>query len=205
MAKVFKIEVKKEDFNNVIANQEFNTLVASNQVGDKFFVPEESALLVLGTSVPMRNSEGIVRLDDEGKEMHRSAAQHFPVVRLIDGKPSSVVELYVGQLVKVDINRKIVFNNELASALRKGSEAFKELICNKCLEITEDTICQDRDWDNEANAYKRDDGGKYIPVDKRVFNFEVKRSALNAEDTTAAYDMLQQYYKEMYAEYVETK
>ena len=204
MAKL-KINIQKADFNGLTANQEFATIRIQNQVGDRFFVPAAEALLVLGTSIPALDRDGNVMKDEKGNEMNRSVGQHFPVVRLVDGKPTEVIELYVGQIVKLDINRKLVYPGALADALRKSSDDFKAAICGKVLEITEEKECDDRQWDQAANQWMRNEDGSFATRKNRAFKFEAKPSALSTADTDKAYELLNQYYNEMYSEYVSTK
>ena len=201
--KIFNVEITKSDFNGIIANQEFAPIQTVNQVGDRFYVPTEGLLLVLGTSVNMRDRNGNELLNEDGSVRHRQAAQHFCVVRVNDkNHPVDVVELYVGQLVKVDINRKIVYPGVLSNALRSGDKAFKDAICGKILEITEEGTCEDRHWNAELNQYERDAEGKFVPEVKRCLKFEPKASALSEAGKTKAEEMLTQYYAERYAEYV---
>ena len=204
MAKLM-LNIQKTDFNGITANQEFATIRIQNQVGDRFFVPAPNMLLVLGTSIPALDRDGNVMKDEKGNEMNRSVGQHFPAVRLVDGKPTEVVELYVGQIVKLDINRKLVYPGVLSDALRKSSDDFKAAICGKVLEITEEKECDDRQWDQAANQWMRNEDGTFTARKNRAFKFEPKPSPLNAADTDAAYAMLDQYYNEMYSDYVSTK
>lgn len=202
MAKSFKI--KQEEFNGLVANQEFAALRVQNQVGDRFFVPKAGNLLVLGTAIPALDRDGNTIKDEKGNDVSRSVGQHFPVVRIVDGKPTEVVELYVGQIVKLDANRKLVYPSILSDALRKGSDDFKKAICGKVLEITEESECDDRVWDQATSRWLRDseDETKFATQKKRVLKFEPKASALSAADTEKAYDMLVSYCEERYADYV---
>lgn len=186
MAKI-TLNFKANEINNIIASQEFNTLRTTTQVGDRFYVPAEGSLLVLGTKV-------------DGRDI--AVGQHFPAIRIIDGTPVEVVELYVGQLVKLDVNRKLVFNTPLSDALRKNGEAFKEAVCDRVLEVTDSQEIDDRDWDDKANAYKRDENNKYIPTKKTAYKFEAKRHNLSDDMLTKAYDMLKAYINENYGEII---
>lgn len=201
--KLLTIDITKSDFNGIIANQEFASIQTVNQVGDRFYVPTEALLLVLGTSINMRDRNGNEVLNEDGTVRHRQAAQRFCAVRVDDkNRPVNVVELYVGQLVKIDINRKIVYPGVLSAALRAGDKAFKEAICGKVLEITEEGTCKDRHWNTDLNQYERDAEGKFVPEVKRCLKFEPKVSALSAADKAKSEEMLTQYYTERYAEYV---
>lgn len=134
----------------------------------------------------------------------RLVGQHFPVVRLLDGKPAEVVELYVGQIVKADYFGRIVFPGALSDALRKGSDAFKREICNRALEIVEEKECIDRIWDQENNRWMRDaeDPTKLAQRTNRAFKFEAKASTLSAADLEKANQMLLEYYKSEYPDVV---
>lgn len=206
MAKVPVLKIKQENFNGIMANQEFATLRIQNQLGDRFFIPKPEMLLIVGSSIPALDRNGNTIKDEKGNETYRSVGQHFPAVRIVDGKPTEVVELYVGQLVKLDIKRKLVFPGILSDSLRKSSDDFKKAICGKVLEITEETECDDRVWDANNARWMRDpeDDMKFVSQKKRVFKFEPKPSALNAADTDEAYKMLERYITEMYSEIAET-
>ena len=186
MAKI-TLNFKAKEINNIVASQEFNTLRTTTQVGDRFYVPAPNSLLVLGTKV-------------DGRDI--AVGQHFPAIRIIDGTPVEVVELYVGQLVKLDVNRKLVFNTPLSDALRKNGEAFKEAVCDRILEVTDSQEIDDRDWDDKANAYKRDENNKYIPTKKTAYKFEAKRHNLSDDMLTKAYEMLKAYINENYGEII---
>lgn len=189
MAKI-TLNFKANEINNIVASQEFNTLRTSTQVDDRFYVPSVDSLLVLGTKI-------------EGRAVE--VGQHFPAVRIIDGTPVEVVELYVGQIVKLDVNRKLVFRTPLSDALRKSGEAFKEAICDRILEVTDSQEIDDRDWDPKApngGAYKRDANNKYIPTQKTAYKFEAKRHNLSDDMLAKAYDMLKAYINDNYGEII---
>lgn len=189
MAKI-TLNFKANEINSIVASQEFNTLRTTTQVGDRFYVPTKGSLLVLGTKI-------------EGRAVE--VGQHFPAVRIIDGTPVEVVELYVGQLVKLDVNRKLVFNTPLSDALRKSGEAFKDAICDHILEVTDSQEIDDREWDPKApngGAYKRDENDKYIPTKKTAYKFEAKRHNLSEDVLTKAYEMLKGYINENYGEII---
>lgn len=189
MAKI-TLNFKANEINNIVASQEFNTLRTTTQVGDRFYVPTKDSLLVLGTKI-------------EGRDVE--VGQHFPAVRILDGAPVEVVELYVGQLVKLDVNRKLVFNTPLSDALRKNGEAFKDAICDRILEVTDSADIMDRDWDDKANAYKRDANNKYIPTSKTAYKFEAKHHNLSDDMLTAVYELLKAYINDNYGEIIDAK
>lgn len=184
----------------VMANQEFNAIRVTNQVGDRFLVPTADWLLVLGTEVPSMDRNGNAILDDRGNPQMRSVGQHFPVLRLIDGVPTEVVELYVGQVVKTDYFGRIAYPNALSDALRKSSDAFKKEICGNVLEITDEKEITDRVWDQANNRWMRDseNEGALAKRSNRAFKFEVKRSPLNASEMAKATEMLVEYYQKNY-------
>lgn len=186
MAKI-TLNFKAKEINDVVASQEFNTLRTTTQVGDRFYVPAPNSLLVLGTKI-------------EGRDVE--VGQHFPAVRIIDGTPVEVVELYVGQIVKLDVNRKLAFHTPLSDALRKSGDAFKAAICDRILEVTDSADIMDRDWDDKANAYKRDANNKYIPTPKIAYKFEAKHHNLSDDVLAKAYEMLKAYINDNYGEII---
>ena len=193
-----KITIKNSTFAGLAASQEFNTLRTPLQIGDQFYVPRAEMLLVLGTDIPASK-------DDKGREYPaRVAAQYFPVVRMDGDKPIEVTNLYVGQLVKVDAKRAIAFPNELSTALRKGSDAFKEMICDRILETTESKEIQDRVWDEENTKWATNDDGKTLKTQtKDAFKFEVKKHNLTPEIVNKCEEMLSDYIKANYADLAE--
>jgi hypothetical protein len=188
-----EIRIKQEISNDLAANQEFNVLRTSNQVGDKFYVPMEEMLLVLGT-----------HLEANGNNPARTVGQYFPVVRLIDGEPAEVTNLYVGQIVKVDVNRAIAYQSPLSDALRQSSVAFKSLICNKILEITESKEILDRVWDDTKKRWATDDDGKLKSRSAFAFKFVPKTHNMSDATLSKCYDMLEAHYKANYADLIET-
>lgn len=195
MAKNFKI--KTATFEGMAASQEFNVLRTSLQIGDQFYVPNADMLLVMGTALPEST-------DDTGRTYPaRTVGQYFPVVRMNDGNPVEVTNMYVGQLVKVDIRRAIAYPGELSSALRKGSDSFKELICDRILEATESKDIDDRVWDTDH--WKRDDNNKFVSEKKTAFKFDVKHHNLSADVISKCEDMLADYYNAQYGNLVEAE
>lgn len=180
MAKV--LTVKKMKLNGLETSQEFNEIRSTIQVGDRFFVPMADMLMILGTSL-------------EGRDM--PVAQYFPAVKLdADNNPVSVQNLYIGQIVKLDVNRQVAFNNELYKALSTpgGSAKFKSLICGKILEVTESKEILDRVWDNEKVAWKRNADETFASQKKIAFRFEPKNLP-NATVATAAINKLMEHYE----------
>lgn len=180
MAKV--LTVKKMKLNGLETSQEFNEIRSTIQVGDRFFVPMTDMLMILGTSL-------------KGRGM--PVAQYFPAVKLdADNKPVSVQNLYIGQIVKLDVNRQVAFNNELYKALSTpgGSAKFKNLICGKILEVTESKEILDRVWDNEKIAWKRNADDTFASQKKIAFRFEPKNLP-NVIVVTAATNKLMEHYE----------
>lgn len=202
MAKTLKVKAYDTDFNGNAVAQDFTPLRVQHQVGDKFYIPKETLLLILGTSIPAQTRDGAPILDEKGNPTNRTVGQHFPAVRIVNGQPTEAVELYVGQIVKVDVNQKVVFNGELAQALRKGSDDFKKAICGKTLEITAEDECEGRVWDADANRWARNEDGSFASQLARALKFEAKASAFNAKEIEAAEDVLIGYINETYAELV---
>ena len=188
-----ELVIKNEISNDIAANQEFNVLRTTNQVGDKFYVPMQEMLLVLGT-----------HLEANGNNPARTVGQYFPVVRISDGKPVEVVNLYVGQLVKLDVNRVIAYDGPLASAIRQSSDAFKKVICDKILEIKDTKPIKDRVWDDAKKQWKRNEDGTYASKDAFAYKFVPVAHNFNEAQLTACLDMLEKYYLENYADLVET-
>lgn len=202
-----KLAIKSVAIKGTMANQEFPQLRIQTQVGDKFFVPKADQLLVLSIALPLLGNE---RPNEKGEITPRLVGQHFPAVRIVDGKPTEVVELYVGQLVKVDINRALVFPGTLADALRKGSDSFKQVICGRMLSVTEEKTIKDRVWVNadpengvEAGWLREEDGKTFASADKRALKFEPVASNMSAADTNTAYEMLEAFYADRYADHLE--
>lgn len=206
MAKTFRnLKITKSDFNDIMANQTFNALVASTQVGDKFYVPLERDLLVLGTDINARDAAGNELMDEAGKPVRRSVAQRFCAVRVVDNKPVEVRELYVGQLVKVDANRRIVFPGTLSNALRHGDAAFKEAICGMILEVIDEKECDARIWVESEARWKRNEDGTFASQKKTALHFDPKRNTMPSEEIEKAINMLYDYYKEHYRDHVSTE
>ena len=185
MAKIFSKEVDKTLEGNIGLQQDFVQLSTINQIGDRFYVPMAHNLLVRGTTV----------IDRSGHE--RQAGQRFYAVRVIDDTPTEVVELYVGQIVKVDVNGRVVFNNPLSNALRRSGEAFKSLICNQFLEIVGSKDIEDRKWDDKTQQYERDENDRFVRIPKTALQFEVKVKP-NQFNVEACEALLEEYYKEVY-------
>lgn len=194
MAKTFEPIKEPVKFDGIFVSQEFNTLTTINQIGDQFYVPNPKYIFIQGTVVPAQNGRP-----------ERMAGQRFVAVRVIDGKPVEAVELYVGQLVKTDVRGRIVFPGELTNALRRGDAAFKEVICNKILEITEEKEIEDRVWSSEEQQYLRDETtGKYVAQMKMAMHFEPKMLP-KGFDVEAANELILDYVKELYPSLVNEK
>lgn len=205
MANILRnLKITKSDFNDIMANQTFNALVASTQVGDKFYVPLERDLLVLGTAINARDVAGNELMDEAGNHVRRSVAQRFCAVRVVDNKPVEVRELYVGQLVKVDVNRRIVFPGTLSNALRHGDAAFKEAICGMILEVIEEKECDDRVWIQSEARWKRNEDNTFASQKKTALHFDPKKNTMPSEEIEKAINMLYDYYKERYGDYIST-
>lgn len=206
MAKVITLKGANEVFDGTIAGTTFNpALTNSVQVGDVFYVPKQN-LVILGNALEDRNpATGATRTDEEGNVKYRSVGQHFPVVHIIDGKPQSVVELYLGQIIKVDAARRLVYpDNSLAKAYRSKNpdKELKDLMCGKYLTVKEEGSCLDRVWQNADPAtgtsagWKRDENGKLVTEQKRCYRFEVEIPG--TLDKEACEDMIADYMKENY-------
>lgn len=188
-----ELVIKNEISNDVAANQEFNVLRTTNQVGDKFYVPMKEMLLVLGT-----------HLEANGDNPARTVGQYIPVVRMADGKPVEVVNLYVGQLVKLDVNRVIAYDGPLATAIRQSSDAFKKVICDKILEIKESKPIKDRVWDDKKKQWKRNEDDTFASKDAFAYKFVPVAHNMSDAVLDTCLDMLEKHYQENYAELVET-
>lgn len=188
-----ELVIKNEISNDVAANSEFNVLRTSNQIGDKFYVPMKEMLLVLGT-----------HLEANGDNPARTVGQYFPVVRMVDGKPIEVVNLYVGQLVKLDINRAIAYDGPLADAIRQSSDAFKKVICDKILEIRTSKPIKDRVWDDGKKQWKRNEDGTFASKDSFAYQFVPVAHNMSDAVLDACLNMLEEHYNANYADLVET-
>lgn len=197
MAKIVKkIKMTKPDTElGLIAVSSFNTLQTSVQKGDVFFVPNEEALVILGNNIESRDRSGNLMRDDEGNVVHRTVGHYFPAVRVVDGKPVEITNLYVGQLVKMDIYRVPAFNNKLLQALRQGDAKFKEIICGKMLIVNDEKLIKDRVYDAQNNTYLRNEDGSYKSVDKMAYNFEPMAASWSSEAEDRAYSLLEGHYR----------
>lgn len=205
MAKVFK-SVKSTEFNGLKSSQEFNVLQTTNQVGDKFYVPSQDLLLVLGTSVKVQDRSGNAIMDDNGEQVTRSVAQRFVVIKLDDdNNPVEARELYVGQIVKTDVNGAIAWPGVLSNALRRSSDAFCEAICGKCLSITDTKQIMGRTWDDDNKTWARDNDGNLTPSPATALKFVAGAHAMKPEQLKKAIKMLTDEYAENYSDYVVTE
>ncbi len=197
-----KVTVISTPVNDMLATQMFNSVNTVNQVGDRFYVPGSDMLLILGNAVEETDRNGNIVHDSNGNPIIRQVGQHFCTVRIVDNVPTEVVELYVGQVVKLDVNRRFVFPNVLSNALRRGDAAFKEAICENILEITKEAPCQDRIWDPDKNQYKRDENNKFVPRESTALEFEPKKHNLKPDVVEKCLEMLLEYYRENYKEFL---
>lgn len=188
-----ELSIRQDISYDPAVNQEFNILRTYNQVGDKFYVPMEEMLLVLGT-----------RLEANGNNPARTVGQYFPVVRLVNGVPTEVTNLYVGQLVRLDINRVIAYPGPLSDALRQSSWAFKSLICDKVLEITESKEIVARVWDDDKKEWKRNEDGTFASKDAFAYKFVPVAHNMSDAVLDACLNMLEEHYNANYADLVET-
>lgn len=199
MAKVLKVQSGTEVDGTMVGLNITPAMLNAVQLGDTFYIPNQDAFVVLGTAVDDRDREGNIQLDEDGKTKRRSVGQRIVAVKMIDGQPDSVQELYLGQIIKVDVNRKIVFNNELARAYRSANPdaKLKALMCGKYLVVEEEGTCEDRIWDDTKNAYKRGENGKFLHEPKGCFRWDVKNPGrINEEELD---DMVIDYVNENYA------
>jgi len=203
MSKVIKINDAAPMLDGgIAAANSFEAVRTATQVGDKFFVPEGKDLVVLGRVSNVVDREGNEVKNADGTNQTRVSGQRFCAVKMIDGKPDSVVELYVGQVVKIDVKGSVVFNNELASALRKSGELFKNAICGKMLEVVGEKDIMDRDWDAEHNRWKRDEEGHLVGRPSVAKEFAPKAAHIDAKVREQIKEMLYDYYQEKYSEQV---
>lgn len=199
MAKVLKVASGTEVDGTMVGLNITPAMLNAVQLGDTFYIPNQDAFVVLGTAVDDRDRDGNLQVDDAGNPKRRSVGQRIVAVKMIDGQPDSVQELYLGQIIKVDVNRKIVFNNELARAFRSSNPdaKLKALMCGKYLVVAEEGTCEDRIWDPTKNAYKRDENGKFLHESKGCFRWDVKNPGkINEEQLD---DMVIDYVNENYA------
>lgn len=196
------MKIKSSSELGLTAASSFNTPTTSNQVGDSFWVPSKEWLLIIGNNIESRDRDRNVQRDAEGNPIMRSVAQRIVTVRLVDGVPTETVELYVGSLVKFDINRSVAYNNDLFKALRQGDEKFKKCICGNTLTIVSEKEIEDRTWDNETSTYKVDAEGKFVPRKSKAFDYSVKPSGLSTAMLEKAQGILMEAYSTMYADYV---
>lgn len=199
MAKVLKVASGTEVDGTMVGLNITPAMLNAVQLGDTFYIPNKDAFVVLGTAVDDRDRNGNLQMNDAGKPKRRSVGQRIVAVKMIDGQPDSVQELYLGQIIKVDVNRKIVFNNELARAFRSADPdaKLKGLMCGKYLVVAEEGTCEDRIWDDAKNAYKRDENNKFLHEPKSCYRWDVKNPGkINEEQLD---DMVIDYVNETYA------
>lgn len=205
MAKVLKVVSGTEVDGTMVGLNITPAMLNAVQLGDTFYIPNQDAFVVLGTAVDDRDRDGNLQVDEAGNPKRRAVGQRIVAVKMIDGQPDSVQELYLGQIIKVDVNRKIVFNNELARAFRSSNPdaKLKALMCGKYLVVAEEGTCEDRIWNNgDASkgiraGYLRDEKGKFLHETKPCFRWDVKNPGkINEEQLD---DMVIDYLNENYA------
>lgn len=208
MAKVVKIN-KEAELQDIMLGQDFRGINSMVQVGDKFYVPTKDLLLIVGNkslATKRVGNEWVEVKDENGNPEYAQSAQRILACRLDGKKPVDVVEIYVAQLAKQDYKGKFVFpENELTKAFRAGANTdarVKDLICNKVLTITDNVgAFVDRKWDNEKQRYARDAQNRLVAGDEKTIN-EWIVEPLRDVDTEACKEMLWDYYKKNYAEYL---
>lgn len=197
------LKVKPEEINGRFAGMDFDAIRSQNQVGDRFYVPAANMMLVINDGVPAEDQDGNVLTNEDGSAQRRKVAQRFMAVRVVDNSPVEVMELYVGSLVKFDVERRLAYPGDIANAFRQGSEAIKKAICNKVLEITDEKTIQGRTWDPNKRRWKRDEKGNFVPSDSRALKFEAKPHNMSAENYEKANQMLMEYYEKNYSEFLD--
>ena len=150
-----------EGFN---VNVDLQAVVLLPQIGDKMYVPTEE-LFIVKTSVVTR-----VNNTTKLQEQVDVAPRIFVVDLSDDNQPIGVREMFIGQLVKVDISGRLVFpESPMSKALRVSGDKFKDVVCGQCLQVSDKTATfKDRTWDVGTDSYKRDEDGKLIPTEKTV-------------------------------------
>ena len=160
-------------------------------------------LLVLGTAIDSRDRSGNVVTDESGNPVKRSVAQRFVVIKLDDeNNPVEARELYVGQIVKTDVNGAIAWPSPLANALRRSSAEFTKAICEKVLAITDQKQIDARTWDDDAQSWKRDADGNLVPGRGTALKFVAEKPAMTAAQLKTAKEMLYAAYVENYSDYI---
>ena len=199
MAKKINFKGAGQAFDGTIAGVTFNpAMLNSVQVGDSYYVPVDN-LVILGTAIEDRDASGNTRVDENGEPIMRSVGQRILAVHVIDGVPQSVRELYLGQIIKVDYARRVVYNNDLAKAYRSNNAdaALKSLMCGKYLVVAEEGVCEDRIWDDDKSAYKRDEAGKFLHEPKVCYRWEVEVPGNLDKDKCE--DMVADFFNENYS------
>lgn len=195
MAKLTLRDAKNDQL-QIMGSQMFDAVRSAKQVGDRFYVPSKENLLVVS---------GYVNVND--RELH--TAQRFPVAHIDDnGKLIDVVDLYLGQVCKIDAHGKVVFPGELISAIRKSGEAFADLICGKVLTIVDEKEIDDRVWNDTEKRWERenpeDSNSPYKTRKARAYKFEAL-SAPKSLDSESLEDSILDYDEKTYPDFVEKK
>ncbi len=174
----------------------FETQRSRLQLGSTVFVPSDDMLLIIADKISFKSAR-------TGSQEKATVAHRIPVVRLVDGVPVDVIELFVGQMVKRDANSgAYVFNNNLVTAFNQGSDAFKAHICGNVLSVVDEKLIQDKIWDKEAVAWKRDPETKeLITAEKNALEFAASEPS-SSLDLDLCYEKLLAYYESNCKAYV---
>lgn len=200
MAKLTIADEAKNLDMKIMGAQMFEAVRSTKQTGDKFYVPTKDNLLVVSGYV-------VVGEGDTARELH--TAQRFPVAHIDDsGKLIEVVDLYVGQVCKIDAHGRVVFPGKLASALRSSGEAFADLICGKVLTITDEVEIDDRIWNNIDQRWEREDPedltSPYKTRRARAYKFE-PQNAPKSLDVESLENAIIEYDVKTYPDFVKTE
>lgn len=187
--------IKSATVGSLGASQEIDTLRSRKQIDDAFYVPGDEAFVVITTTVNTPSTDG-------SAPTSRQVAPRIVVCKLDpEGNPLAAEELYIGQVVKLDVHGVVAFNNELAKALRQSGDKFKKMILGKILQIAKSKTIDDRKWDKDKWA--RDENGNYIVQQNTAYDFAVVRPAFTDDKIKSMNKMILDYVKENYSELVE--
>lgn len=196
MAKIYlKQGVAAGTNGNLMVSLDIDPLRIPNQKGDKFFVPAQDMFAFGGTPAPIIDEDGKAVLDDQGNPMYRQVGNRFPAGRVVDGKITEIVELYIGQVVKVDVHNQIAFPGVLSDALRQGGAKFKDAICGIVLEIKDQKEVEDRMWDRAKNRWMRDpETNQFVVRKNTALKFEPVNSNLSKDEVKKFNEKLVEFY-----------
>lgn len=194
MAKTIKVNSSVTLENNVAAVNAFQPAAVSTQVGDKFYVPTKEMIVITGTkpTTPTANGPQVF-------------GQRFAAVVLDgNGKPEAVRELYVGQIVKTNVRGSYVFpENDLVKAYRRSPDAFANAVCGHILTVSDEKEIDDRSWDREKNAYRRDPETRaFLSEKRRALEFNATTPNFTRADVEKANELLLEFYAENYKDIV---